>query len=105
MTANLRKLCHCFSLDDFNPQTSQQELFWQREQAVHTLSAFSVQGLDKKKPSEQFDPHGEQIFKSFLTHKLVKSGSFRMLALKTNSPSPQERGLHSPGLHNSKGGL
>lgn len=50
MIANLRELCCCFPEDDCNPQTSQQELFWQREQAVHTLSAFLVHGLDKKKP-------------------------------------------------------
>uniref|UniRef100_A0A2P2IV54 Uncharacterized protein n=1 Tax=Rhizophora mucronata TaxID=61149 RepID=A0A2P2IV54_RHIMU len=48
ISKNPREWCRCFSVDECIPQGSQQVLFWQREQAVHDLSAFLVHGLDKK---------------------------------------------------------
>lgn len=82
----------------------EQEVFWQREQGLQILSELFVHGLDKNKPSEQLDPQGEQMSRSLRTHRLVRPGSFRTLALKANSSLPHDLAMQRPGLHNSKGG-
>ncbi|KAI3738494.1 hypothetical protein L2E82_28528 [Cichorium intybus] len=59
-----------------------------------------IHELEGKKVFEQLNPHGERMLRSFRTHKLIKSSSWRRLVLKVNFPRSQDPVVYEPGLHN-----